>query len=440
MESATKGVQKVHLIGVGGIGLSGLAQYYGSCGIAVSGSDRDPNPAVHDMLESAGVTVAVGHLPANVPEDVDLVVYSDAIVPGSKGYVEREAAEARGVRVLSYFEALGEVSKGAFTIAVAGTHGKTTTTAMLVKILVDAGLQPTAIVGSIMNDFKSNFVVGDPNLFVVEACEYKDHLLKLAPNILVITNLELDHTDWFPDLAAVQKTFARAIAALPEDGVLVTDPHDANIAPLLNGASVAVEDYTAIELGEVPQTGFNRLNAQAAGMAARAYARAAHTTITDEPFAKSLSTFTGTWRRFEQKGVTKRGALVYDDYAHHPTAISKTIELARERFPDREIVVLFHPHLYSRTQSLFSEFAEALSTADRAYVLPIYPAREQASEYPGVTSHALAKAISGIAGNGTYVSSFEDAEKLARTFDDNVLLLTMGAGDVYKVGEAVILN
>ncbi len=428
----------IHLIGIGGIGMSALAQYYRHIEVAVSGSDRDPNPAVHEMLTRAGASVVVGHDPDNIPADADLVVYSDAVVEGSEGWDERMEAERRGIRTISYFEALGEVSKDTFTIAVAGTHGKTTTTAMLVKILVDAGLKPTAIVGSIMRDFESNFVAGDSKLFVIEACEYKDHLLKLHPNILVVTNLELDHTDWFVDLAAVQATFRKAIEALPEDGVLVTDEHDLAIASLVSSCKGEVVDYTKEELGVVPQSGFNYANAQAAAGAARAYARAAHVSLGDESATRSLNEFKGAWRRFEYKGVTENGAAVYDDYAHHPTAIFKTIAMARERFPEKRIVVVFHPHLYSRTQSLFNEFAEALSTADEAYVLPIYPARERAEDFPGVTGETLVRAISEIAGNGHYVHSLEEAEKVSRSLGGETALITMGAGDVFKIAERVV--
>lgn len=428
---------KVHCIGIGGIGLSALAQLYRQKGISVSGSDRDPHPRVHTLLAKAGVTLAIGHDARNVPDDADLVVYSDAIGEGSEGYVEREKARAMGIRECSYFEALGDISKNHFTIAVAGTHGKTTTTGMLAKILVDAKLPPTTIVGSILKDFESNYLSGDPDFFLVEACEYKDHILKLSPTILVITNLELDHTDWFSDLAAVQATFKKAIDALPPGGIVVTNLRDPNIAPLLTNTTAQIVDYALEEVGAVPQIGFNLENAKAAAATARVFAKKAEQALSDQSVTASLSGFQGSWRRFEYKGVTTNGVQVFDDYAHHPTAIQKTIAMAREKFPKKMITVLFHPHLYSRTQSLFTGFAEALSTAEEAYILPIYPARERAEDFPGVSSEALAKAITDIAGNGHYVASFEDAEKKANELIEDAILITMGAGDVYKVAERV---
>ena len=190
----------IYFVGIGGIGMSALAQWYVSNGHTVAGSDKDTSPVV-DMLREKGVGVHIGHDVTSLSKDIDLVVYSDAV---HEDNVERLWAREHAVRQLSYFEALGEVSKEKFTIAVAGTHGKTTTTAMLGKILIDAGIKPTIVVGSVVSAFGGNFVAGDAEApLVVEACEYQDHLLKLSSDVLVITNLEWDHTDYFKDFAAV---------------------------------------------------------------------------------------------------------------------------------------------------------------------------------------------------------------------------------------------
>jgi UDP-N-acetylmuramate--alanine ligase len=193
--------QHIYMVGIGGIGMSALAQLLAHEGKDVSGTDRDDSPVV-EMLTQKGIEVTIGV--EGAPEGTEMLIYSDA-VPTSNEI--RVWARENGVPELSYFEALGEISRGKRTVAVAGTHGKTTTTGMLAKILSDAGEEPTAIVGSIVRDFESNFLAGKDNLFVVEACEYRDHLLKLNPEILVITNIELDHTDYFPNLAVVQETF-----------------------------------------------------------------------------------------------------------------------------------------------------------------------------------------------------------------------------------------
>lgn len=420
------------MIGIAGVGMSALAQLLHKEGVEVTGSDSEEGFPTLNVLRELGILYSIGYSEDNVPKDADAVIYTDAV---PKENVERMQASELGVPQVSYFAALGEVSRGKYTVAVAGTHGKTTTTGMLAKILHDAEASPTAIVGSIVRDFESNYLSGESDLFVVEACEYKDHFLSLTPSILVITNIEFDHSDYFTDLASVQDSFAKSIDSLPEGGVLITNPGDINIKPLLESVQVEVIDYTKETLPGVELSGFNRENAQAATAAARAALSHTNGTLTDEVLKNSLTTYRGSWRRFEEKGTTKAGARVFDDYAHHPTAVQKTIEMARSRFPGEEIVVLFHPHLYSRTKSLFREFAEALSLSDQVYILPIYSARERAEEYPGVDSKALARAVNDIAGNATHLETFEGAEKALAEFGPKTILITMGAGDVFHVAD-----
>ena len=239
------------MVGIGGIGMSGLAQLLAHQGKSVSGSDREESPTT-EMLVRKGIKVLIGQDAANVPVDTELVIYSDAVHTDN---LERVRAEGMRIRQLSYFEALGEVSRSMRTIAISGTHGKTTTTGMLAKILHDAQIAPTAIIGSIVRDFESNFLAGKPDLFVVEACEYRDHVLKLSPEILVINNIELDHTDYFPDLEALQKTFHIAAEKVPAHGYIITDPHDPNIAPILQGVMATVIDYTQVEVPELQDFG-----------------------------------------------------------------------------------------------------------------------------------------------------------------------------------------
>src|SRR3989344_8337766 len=218
-------MKKVHFVGIGGIGMSALAQLFIDLGLQITGSDRARSP-VTELLEKKGIAIMMPQKAENVPADAEMVVYSDAVQEDNP---ERTRARELGIHQVSYFEMLGKVSEGKMTIAVAGTHGKTTTTGMLTKILKDAGASPTAIVGSIVKDFGSNYLHGDSDIFVVEACEYKDHLLELSPQVLVITNLEWDHTDWFPSLTALQETFRKAIEKVPADGAIVTNPNDKNI-------------------------------------------------------------------------------------------------------------------------------------------------------------------------------------------------------------------
>ena len=304
---------------------------------------------------------------------------------------------------------------------------------MLAKILQDAGKEPTAIVGSIVRDFKSNFLAGRPDLFVAEACEYRDHLLKLSPEVLVITNIELDHTDYFPNLEALQNTFRIAAERVPAHGAIITDPNSSTVIPILKNVSARVVDYTKESAPTLKLIGeFNAMNARAAAAAARVV----FPDIKQGTIDRALAGFKGSWRRFEYKGETPNGALVYDDYAHHPTAILKTIEAAREKFPGKKIVVAFHPHLYSRTKSFLKEFAEALAKADHAIVAPIYAAREKSD--PAVSNHILAEMSRKQGGKVEALDSFEEIRAALLKYGNDTLILTMGAGDIYKVAEQIV--
>ncbi|HEY4525134.1 MAG TPA: Mur ligase domain-containing protein [Candidatus Paceibacterota bacterium] len=420
--------KNIHMVGVGGIGMSALAQLLAHRGKRLSGSDREESPTI-TMLAARGIEVEIGADADNVPTNAELLIYSDA-VPSSN--VERVRAKEMGIPEMSYFEALGEVSKGARTIAVSGTNGKTTTTGMLAKILRDCEKEPTAIVGSIVRDFDSNFLAGREDLFVVEACEYRDHLLKLMPDILVITNIELDHTDYFPNLEALQATFKKAVERVPAEGCIVTNPYDPVIAAVLLGARAPIIDYTTQSVPQLSQIGeFNRENARAA----KAAARAAFPHLQESYIDNALLSFKGSWRRFEYKGETPRGALVYDDYAHHPTAIEKTLEAARQEFPDKKIIIAFHPHLYSRTRSLLQEFGTALSRADESIIAPIYAAREP--DDPSVTNEVVAETARRYGGNSLSLDSFDRIREKLLAYDDRFLIITMGAGDIYKVAEQI---
>lgn len=408
--------------------MSALAQYLDHTGREVSGSDREESPVV-TMLVQKGINVVVGHEQCLIPADAELLIYSDA-VPESN--VERVRAKEMKVPEMSYFEALGEVSKNARTVAVAGTHGKTTTTSMLAKILQYAQKEPTVIVGSIVQDIGSNFLPGKEDLFVIEACEYRDHILKLSPEILVITNIELDHTDYFPDLEALQATFRKAAARVPKQGIIVTNPSDPAIAAVLSEAVAPILDYTTQTVPALRQIGeFNRMNARAAKCAARALFSHLQEEYTD----RALMDFKGSWRRFEYKGETPQGAVVYDDYAHHPTAVKATIDAARELFPYKQIVVAFHPHLYSRTRSLLQEFGRALAEADESLVAPIYAAREPPD--PSVSNESVAETTRRYGGNSLAVDSFDLIRDMLLKYDGRYLIITMGAGDIYKVAEQI---
>lgn len=421
---------RIHMIGIGGIGMSALAQLYLRDGHTVSGSDREVSPTT-ELLETKGIRVSIPQKSENVPASAERIVYSDAVWDDNP---ERIRAKELELKQISYFEALGEVSEGKRTIAVTGTHGKTTTTALIAKILKDAGKNPTAIVGSIVPEFGSNFLSGGSDLFVVEACEYKDHLLKLSPTILVLTNVEWDHTDWFPTLDTEIETFAKSAEKLPTGGALVTYVGGSNIAPVVARTKAQVISYTDESVPELQLIGdFNLMNARAAKSAVKAL----FPDIPEVVIDKSLSEFKGTWRRFEVKGETKEGALVIDDYAHHPSAIEATLKATRAKFPDKKIIVAFHPHLYSRTRDLMDGFVHAFVDADEVLFAPIYPAREEPIE--GVTSDVLAEKIRATGKQAQAFHSLEEVEIYLRSVSaPNTILMTMGAGDIYKVADNIV--
>ncbi len=418
---------RIYLIGIGGIGMSALAQLLKDAGHEVSGSDREASPTT-DLLEKKGIRVYLAQKAENVPNHAERVIYSEAVWEDN---LERVRAKELGIPQSSYFEMLGEVSKGKRLIAVAGTHGKTTTTGMLARILRDAGASPAAVVGSIVKDFGSNYLAGKSDLLVVEACEYKRDFLTLQPEVVVVTNIEFDHTDYYKDLADVQDAFRTLMSRAK---VVVTDAAHPNIAPLLVGLAASVIDYAKEPAYATKLPGeFNVMNARAAAAGAKAVLpEIADTTIYD-----SVAQFEGTWRRFEYKGKTRKGADVYDDYAHHPTAIGKTLKEVRTRAKGR-VFVAFHPHLYSRTRDLMEGFARSFKDADRVIIAPIYPARE---EFDGVTTNELlakniaAQGVDAKAGDFTEIRRYFETEPA-----EGDVVVTMGAGDIYKVADELVAD
>ena len=425
--------KRIHFIGVGGIGMSGLARLCLHEGKEVSGSDKVAS-AITDALEAEGVTFFASQLASNISPLIDLVVYTEAMAHDQE---EMLAAKELGVPMINYFAALGLVANEYYLIAVAGSHGKTTTTAMLIDIFEEAGLDPSAIVGSLRSKTKSNYRAGKSKYFIAEACEYRRDFLSLEPDILVITNLEHEHVDYYQDLKAVQTAFSEMANKVPEGGFVIADLGDENVKPVLRDLKAKVVDYRKFfnPMQSLTMPGIhNQMNAAAA------CAVASCLNLREEEVEKALENFAGTWRRFEYKGafVNNNGrVLVYDDYGHHPTEIKATIAGTRELYPDKELTVVFQPHTYSRTHELFADFVEALALADVVYLLPIYAAREENTS--GVNSEQLAQAI---VEKGIPVKVFQTKEAVAQAVKENTkadaVVLVMGAGDVTQVATVLV--
>jgi len=410
---------------MGGAGMSGLAVVARALGATVTGSDRAPSP----YLAATGLEPVIGHAAANVPAGAE-VVYSSAIPPDNP---ERTT----GAPELHRADLLGEITRLKPTIAVSGTHGKTTTSSMLVHALRGAGADPSYLVGGEVRSTGANAGWGTGEWLVVEADESDRSLLKLAPTIAVVTNAELDHHTTYSSRRDVDDTF-RAFLALAERRVvppeLLALAPDATpfgvVAELTPGGSRFGFDGVEVTL-RVPGA-HNARNAAAALTAVRLAG-------VDLPAAAAaLAGFEGAGRRFERLGTTASGALVVDDYAHHPTEVRATIEAARTLAP-RRVVVLFQPHLYSRTRREARGFGAALAQADLAVVLDVYPARERAEDHPGVTGKLVADAAADARGRVAWLPRHAQAEAFLRDeLRAGDLLLTLGAGDVDRVGRALL--
>ena len=429
--------RRLHFVGIGGAGMSGLALVARALGAEVTGSDRSSGSSYAARLREAGIEPAAGHDAANVPEGAE-VIYSTAIPPDNP---ERAVA----ARELHRAELLGELTRLRPTIAVSGTHGKTTTSSMLVHALLGAGMDPGYLVGGEVRSRGSNAGWGTGEWLVVEADESDRSLLRLDRRVAVVTNAELDHHATYSSQRDVEATFREFLA--PAEHAVVWDrpallalaepapggggptvwPFDA--APSLSaGGSRFAFDGIEVEL-TVPGA-HNALNAAAALTACRAIGADVAAA------AAALRDFAGAGRRFERIGATPEGAVVVDDYAHHPTEVRATLEAARTLAP-RRLIAVFQPHLYSRTRHHAREFGAALALADLPVVTEVYPARERAQDHPGVSGRLVAEAAADVAGGRrvAWLPDFDSAERFLRSeLREGDLLLTLGAGDIDALG------
>jgi UDP-N-acetylmuramate--alanine ligase len=422
-------ISRIHFIGIGGIGMSALARHFLNEKKKVSGSDRTLTPLTK-TLDSEGIQIFGEQVAGNISDDIELVIYTEAM---SKDQEEMKVAKKLGVPMMNYFEALGLAMNPYYLIAIAGTHGKTTTSAMLTDVFEANGKDPTSIIGSLRSKTKSNYRAGKSKYAIVEACEYKRDFLHLKPDVLIITNIEYEHVDYYSSLQDVQSAFRTLAEQVHETGVIVTNATEPKVAPVLEGLSVPVLNYMShldLELS-LKQPGLhNRLNAAATATVAK------YEKLDGEITKEALSNFAGTWRRFEYKGEVN-GALIYDDYAHHPTEIRATIDAARELYPERKLIIIFQPHTYTRTKSLFNEFAKAVGLADAVIFLPIYAARED--NVSGVSSRELAVKTLEFSPDSQYADSILMAEKMLRQrLTNQDVLVIMGAGDVSELAELLV--
>ncbi len=448
--------KNIHCIGIGGIGVSALAEIMVSRGYQVSGSDMKES-AITDHLASMGVKVQIGHRAENV-EGADLIVFSAAIADTNPEVVR---AKELGIPMIPRAELLGTLmQEHTNSIAVSGTHGKTTTTSMISLIIRNAALDPTIVVGGELAEIGGNVRVGHGDYFVAEACEYRDSFLQLRPKIEIILNIDSDHLDYFKDVQHIESSFEKFAGYVPDDGMIIaydanpfveeatrgkhnvirygynssSDYHVTNVSFRDGYPSFDVE-HDGKTLGHVDLAvpgEHNILNATAA------FACCNELGVDTKTITDTLKNFTGIQRRFNVRGMFGNGVRLVDDYAHHPTEIKATLTGA-EKFPHEKLWVIFQPHTYTRTLALFDGFADALEEADVIILADIYAAREK--DIYNVSSEKLAKAIieEKPEKKVLYMPDFQEiADYVRKNAQKGDMVITMGAGDIYKVGDLIL--
>lgn len=446
----------VHFIGIGGISMSGLAEILLEEGFTISGSDAKQS-ALTDSLAKKGATIYIGQKASNLSIRPALVVYTAAIREDNE---EFKAAVDAGIPMLSRAELLGQIMDNyEKSIAVAGTHGKTTTTSMISQILLVAKADPTISVGGILEAIGGNIRVGGSEVFITEACEYTNSFLHFHPKYSIITSVEAEHLDFFKDIDDIRRSFHEFAGNTSHDGVLIINGQIAALDQITNNLSCSVTTYGLCEnddfyaknityndhacgtytlmhktedLGTVSLSVPGKHNVS---NSLAAIALCLNLGLPLDVIKKGLLQFGGTKRRFEYKG-TKNGITVIDDYAHHPTEVAATLTAARN-YPHGRIICVFQPHTYSRTKAFLSDFARVLSMADVVVLADIYAAREKNTI--GISSKDLLAELQKNGQESYYFPSFDEIEKfLSEKCINNDLLITMGAGDVYLIGEHLL--
>lgn len=448
--------QAVHFIGIGGISMSGLAEILMDEGFSVTGSDSHESELTHH-LEAKGAKIVYGQRAENITEGIDVVVYTAAVHSDNP---ELMAAKEKGLPVLSRAELLGQMMKNyENAIAISGTHGKTTTTSMITEVLLCADADPTISVGGILNSIGGNIRVGGPELFVTEACEYTNSFLSFYPTVEIILNIEADHLDFFKDIKDIRNSFRLFAQKLPADGLLVINNDIENIEEIVRdlpckvitfgkkdgsryqAEAIAFDDLArATYLLKIDSAVVDTVTLGVPGEhnvynSLAAAAVCAELGISLDQVKQGLKHFTGTNRRFEKKGELG-GVTIIDDYAHHPQEIRATLSTA-QHYPHKKLWVVFQPHTYTRTKAFLDEFADALSLADEVILAEIYAARE--TDNLGISSADIVERIEKKGVKAHYITSFDEIETfILENCIHGDLLITMGAGDIVKVGEKLL--
>jgi len=480
-------ISKIYMIGIKGVGMTMLAQYLATQGIEIVGSDTKEKFMTDDVLKKSGIKVIEKFDKSNIPEDTDLIIYSSAY--NKENNIEVRKALAGKIKTLTYAQALAEVFNQKYGIAVIGSHGKTTTTAWLGYLLEQAGLEPSVMVGAQVPQFNGLSLVGKSDYLVAELDEYQNKLKYFQPKVVLLNNIDWDHPDFFPTAEDYNNVFIEFIKKIPSKGKLIANFDDPIIRKVANvncrGKVVSYSldeaaDYVAYDIkqkgeqqffkvklgvddftheGEIPEsrlrgeegeTSTSRLlgdfSIQLLGKHNIANALAVIATCIELEIdlfkiRKYLAEFQGTARRMQVLGQF-RGATIIDDYAHHPTEIKATLAGARQQYKDKNLIVVFHPHTFTRTKALLNDFAQSFQNADQVIVLDIYGSARE--EHGGVHSRDLVELIKKHKNTKTqkqilYIPTLEECEDyLRKNLERDDVVILMGAGDVFRIGESLV--
>jgi len=409
-------IKKAYFIGIGGIGVSAVARIFMEKRIQVFGSDLVESIVTKDLVKK-GAKIFIGkHNADNLPDNVDVAIHTVAITLDNPELVK---AKELKILTMSYPEVLGELTKNKYLIAVSGTHGKTTTTAMIGLMLTDAGLDPTVIVGSNIKEFGGNARLGKSDYFVIEADEYRRAFLNYNPKIAVVLNIEFDHPDCYKDLDDVKDAFNLFMA---KADYIVDHPenlmNDLNLKLKVPGRGFLLDALSAREVGRILE-------------------------IDDKIIKESLENYQGSWRRFEIKGE-RNGIIVVDDYAHHPTEVRSTLQAAREKYNDKNIICVFQPHHQDRFNALFEEFVDSFKDADKIVMCDVYHVagreeQKKKSEKRKIITKNSKELAEKIGEKAIYVGSLDKAlDWLTKNTKSGDVVITMGAGDVTKLSDKLV--
>lgn len=458
------------MIGIKGVGMTMLAEFLVAQGHRVSGSDTADTFMTDEGLKKAGISFHEHFSADNIPADADVIVYSTAYNESTN--IEVKTALSGGTKVMTYAEALGELFNTHHGIAVCGSHGKTTISAWLGYVLQAAGLKPNVMVGATVPQFAAATLTGSSNYLVIEADEYQNKLQYFNPKMIVLPNIEYDHPDFFPTPADYEKVFADFVERLPKSGVLIANADDEAVRAIaetecsgvvvtygLNSpADYIASDITyqngkqyfkvslgsedASQLGEDETHELGDFSISLSGVhnvsnALAVIAASLELGIELRELRQHLAEFTGTARRMEKLGEYK-GAVIIDDYGHHPTEIKATLEAMREKYPDKNLRVVFHPHTFTRTKAFLKEFGESFNKADEVIVLGIYGSARE--EQGGVSAEDVAQEIrkNGLPNVRAMATQAEVETYLRETISHNDVIVLLGAGDVFRIGEKLL--